>query len=749
MTMSTMNPGRPNPATRAASAGSRLALFVVLSMLAGLVAAGMALPFVGGAGIAARTAVQDFDAIPTADFVTPPLPQRSTILAANGAVLATIYYQNRIEVPLTAIAPVMRQAIVAVEDGRFYQHDGFDLRGFLRAIIGTSGGGQVQGGSTLTQQYVKQVLVNAASTPEEARAAQARTLSRKIKELAYALAIEKQYSKDEILTRYLNIAYFGAGAYGVEAASRRYFGKHASALNLVEAATLAGLVQSPIAYDPTRNPKSSQKRRIQVLHRMVDQGYITAKAAAVAAAIPTKSILHPVIERNGCTTSVSPFFCDYVIDVIKTDPVFGATAADREQLLRRGGLTIRTTLDPRIQAGAMKAVTSYIPMKDPSRKVAAISMIVPSTGQIVAMAQNRNWGTSGPGNTTYNFNVNEAMGGGIGAQAGSTFKIFTLAAALKAGISPYEKLDAPYAKRFTGITNCAGVPVSTTTVHNSTGTTAPMNMLGGTALSVNTFFMALEQQVGLCQAVDVARAVGLTQATGKPLGENANFTLGVDEVSPLSLTDAYATFANHGVRCKPIAITSIVDRNGVSLPVPSADCTQVIDRNVADSVTAILSQVIDGPIYGRTGAKMSLDPQEAAGKTGTTNDSAAVWFAGYTPTLAAAVWTGDPRGAYGHPMRNVTINGHYYDQVYGLSLPGPIWKQAMSTALDKTAPVPFDLQTLFGLGTWSPPVYTPPVQPVTPTPTGTGTPSSPASPPASPAASPPASPPAHAKPGNG
>jgi membrane peptidoglycan carboxypeptidase len=367
-------------------------------------------------------------------------------------------------------------------------------------------------------------------------------------------------------------------------------------------------------------------------------------------------------------------------------------------------------------------------------------MVRPGTGQIVAMAQNRNWGTSGRGNTTYNFNVDEAMGGGIGAQAGSTFKIFTLAAALKAGISPYEKLDAPAAKRFTGITNCAGVEVNTKTIRNSTGTTAPMTMLSGAAFSVNTFFMALEQQVGLCQTVDVARAVGLTQASGKPLGENANFTLGVDEVSPLSLTTAYATFANHGVHCDPVAITSVTDRNGTALPVPDANCTQVVDRQVADSVTAILSQVIDGPLVGRTGAKMTLGRQ-AAGKTGTTNDSAAVWFAGYTPDLAAAVWTGDPRGAYGHPMHNVTINGRYYDQVFGSSLPGPIWKEAMLAALAGTPKTPFDLQTLDGLGTWSPPVYVPPpppatgptVPPGTPTPSGSATATPPgASPPAVP-----------------
>ncbi|HET8971175.1 MAG TPA: transglycosylase domain-containing protein, partial [Candidatus Nanopelagicales bacterium] len=337
--------------TAVAAGAARLVLFVVVAVVAGLLAAGALLPFVGGTGIATRTAAEEFENLPDS-FVAPPLPQRSVILAADGSRLATVYYQNRIEVPLTKIAPVMRQAIVAVEDGRFYEHNGFDLRGFLRAAVGNSGGGQVQGGSTITQQYVKQVLINAAQTPEEVQAAQARTLSRKINELRYALALEKRLSKDEILDRYLNIAYFGAGAYGVEAASRRYFDKSADSLDLVEAATLAGLVQQPTGYDPLRHPKASKIRRGMVLGRMVEQGYITADEAAAAGRVKTKTFLHPKTVSNGCTTSVSPFFCDYVLQVIKNDRAFGKTPAAREMLLKQGGLTIHTTLRPRVQQRA-------------------------------------------------------------------------------------------------------------------------------------------------------------------------------------------------------------------------------------------------------------------------------------------------------------------------------------------------------------------------------------------------------------
>ncbi len=560
----------------------------------------------------------------------------------------------------------------------------------------------MQGGSTITQQYVKQVLVNAADTPEEVQAAQARTLSRKIRELRYALALEKQYSKDEILERYLNIAYFGAGAYGVEAAARRYFSKSAADLTLVEAATLAGVVQQPIGYDPIRNPAASQKRRAMVLTRMVEQGYLTAQVAAAAAKVPTQSFLKPRTVSNGCTSSSAPFFCDYVLQVMKNDPAFGDTPTAREALLRQGGLTIRTTLDPKIQADAMTAVTAHIPTKDPSRKLAAMSMVQPGSGKILAMAQNRDWGIKGRGKTTYDFNVGTKYGGSLGAQSGSTFKVFTLAAALEKGISPYEKIESPQNRTFRGFRNCtSGVEYPPYNVNNSTGA-GTFNMLQGTSFSINTYFMALEKRTGLCRPAEIAESMGLRQGNGDSLNRVPSFTLGTDSVTPLGVAEAYATFANHGEHCDSVAITRVTDRDGAELKVPAANCSRVIPREIADSVTAILSQVIDGPLAGRTGAAMSLG-RDAAGKTGTINNSAAVWFAGFTPDLAAAVWTGDPRGGYGHPMQNVTINGRYYSQVFGSTLPGPIWKQAMSAALEGTPPTKFDLRTIDGLGVYVPP----------------------------------------------
>ena len=729
-------PAAPRPKQRLSTSFSILGLFLAVSMIAGFVAAGAALPFVGGIGVATRSAVENYESLPD-QLTAPPLPQRSRILAADGTVLATIYVQNRVEVPLSAVAPVMRQAIVAVEDGRFYDHRGVDPRGLLRAFVGNASGGGLAaggGGSTLTQQYVKNVFVESATTPEGAALARARTLSRKLKEMRYALALERTLTKDQILERYLNIAYFGAGAYGVEAAARRYFSKPASKLTLVEAATLAGAVQQPVAYDPLRNPNSSRKRRKQVLGRMAELGYITAAVAATNSATPTKTFLKPSKPLNGCSTSGTPFFCDYVMHVLESDPTFGKTQADRDNLLRIGGLTIRTTLDLATQLAANDTVLKYIPAKDKSRKIAAITMIKPSTGEITAMTENRRWGISGVGATTYNFNVGASMGGSIGAQAGSTFKAFTLVAALEKGISPYTFIDSPQRGTFDKFTDCkTGTPFPPYSVNNSTGA-GTFNMLSGTAYSINTFFMGLEQMTGVCTPAAVAESMGLRRGYGRPLERVPSFTLGTQEVTPLGMAGAYAVLANHGIRCAPIAISQITDRYGHAIAVPQAACRQVIPRDIADSVTSILSQVIDGPLQGRTGEAMSLG-RPAAGKTGTVNNSAAVWFVGFTPDLAAAVATYDPRGGYGHPMKDIVIGGQYFSQVFGSSLPGPIWRDAMNAALATTPKTQWDLQTIDGLGpgnAWQPFV--------SPSPSPSDTASPPASPSSGPTSTPTASP---------
>jgi membrane peptidoglycan carboxypeptidase len=705
-----------------------LARLGLVGLVGGAILAAMAVPFVAGFGKASEVAAEQIGSLP-AVLATPPLPARTYMLDADGNRMATLFDENRIEVPLNKISPNMQRAIVGVEDERFYEHHGVDVKGLIRAQLENTASGSIQqGASTLTMQYVRNVLVTAARNEQEVEAALERTTARKLQEIRYAVQLERKLTKDEILNRYLNIAYFGSGAYGVEAASRRYFGHGADKMSVVEAATLAGIVQSPVGYDPLINPEDSEIRRNAVLAKMESLDYITPEQYQKAVAKPVKDYLEPKQISNGCAESKYPFYCDYAVNQILNDPNYGKTRQDREDFLKRGGVVIHTAMQPKAQAAATNAVMNTIPPKDPSKKGTAIAMVNPPTGEVVALAQNRLWGTKGQGRTTYNYAVDQKDGGTTGMQAGSTFKIFTLAAAMEAGFSPYTVLDASDDKNFpAGPWGCTdGNYFGAYTVSNSTSS-GQFNMLQGTAFSVNTYFVGLEQQVGLCRTVDIAQRTGMSLANGAELPLVQSFTLGSVEVSPLALATSYATMANHGVYCKPHAITRIVDEQSSEKKVVSKvdpQCRAVVSREVADSVTAILTHVVDGGIPGRTGAAMSLG-RDATGKTGTTDSSAAVWFAGYTPELAAAVWVGDPRGGFQYPMKNVYINGSYYGQVFGSSLPGPIWKQAMLGALSDTPPKSFELQTLFGLrtarggGSYIPPTYTPapvPGVPSTPTP---------------------------------
>ncbi|MEI2641656.1 MAG: transglycosylase domain-containing protein [Candidatus Nanopelagicales bacterium] len=689
----------PTPASR--SALTRVLRVGAVGVVGGAILAGMAIPVVAGMGKASEVASAQIGALPD-ELATPPLPVRTVMLDADGNKIATLFEENRLEVPLNQISQNMQDAIVAVEDERFYEHHGVDLKGLIRAQLENTASGSIQqGASTLTMQYVRNVLVTAARTPEERQAALERTTARKLQEIRYAVQLERELSKDEILNRYLNIAYFGSGAYGVEAASRRYFGHSAKKMTVSESALLAGLVQSPVGYDPLVNPDAAKVRRDAVLSVMESQDFITPDEYDKAVARPIAKMLHPKKVGNGCAASQYPFYCDYAVKQILNDPNYGKTLQDREDFLKRGGVVIHTAMQPKAQAAAQNAVMSTIPPTDPSGKAAAIAMVHPQTGEVVALAQSRLWGTKGKGKTTYNYAVDLKDGGTTGMQAGSTFKIFTIAAAMEAGVSPYQVLDASDDKSFAaGPWGCTDNYFGPYTVSNSTSS-GQFNMLQGAAFSVNTYFVGLEQLAGLCRTVDIAKRTGMTLASGGELPTVQSFTLGSVEISPLALATSYATMANHGVYCKPHAINRIVDENDANKKVVAKvepQCREAVSREVADSTTAVLTHVVDGGIAGRTGAAMSLG-RDTTGKTGTTDTSAAVWFAGYTPSLSTAVWVGDPRGGFKYPMKNVYINGSYYGQVFGSSLPGPIWKQAMLGALSDTPPESFDLQTLYGLRT--------------------------------------------------
>ena len=676
-----------------------LALLLVISVAGGVLLAGVALPVLGVAGVAALAGAESFDSLPS-ELEAPPLSQRTRILAADGSLIANFFDEYRVEVPFDAIAPVMRQAIVAIEDSRFYDHGGVDVRGTARAFINNQSGESTQGGSTITQQYVKGVLLDKALANDDQEAAKAAVersgaegYGRKLREMRYAVALEEQLTKDQILERYLNIAYFGSGAYGIEAASRRFFSKGAAELTLPEAATLAGLVQAPGAYDPTRNPEAALARRNTVLARMKALGYLPAPEIDAAAASPLALVPSPV--QASCETSPYPFFCDYVLKTVLSDPAFGAEPNDRRSLLLRGGLTITTTLDPARQQAAQASVDKFVPRDDPSQFGAAIAMVQPGTGAIQAMAQNRTFGPSdAPGVTTVNYAADRSYGGSSGFQAGSTFKVWVLAAAIKQGIPLRTRINAPAQVSIGDITSCDGVVLKDRWQPRNSGGSGTFDLQSGTARSVNTFFAQLEARTGLCDPRQIAHAAGVRPASGGPdLANVKSFTLGVDPVSPLRMAEGYATFAARGMHCAAFAISTVLDRDGNSLAVPAHECAQVIDQKVADGVNAVLTGVIDGPDRGRTGRVMSLG-RPAAGKTGTTNDNYDVWFTGYTPDLAAAAWVGDPGQLVDgqikrRNIRNVEINGRSIEAGFGGLLPGPIWRDAMAAALTGVPETPF------------------------------------------------------------
>jgi membrane peptidoglycan carboxypeptidase len=658
-----------------AGTARRFLLLLGVSALCGILVAGLALPLVGTAGIAARQSSQAFQTLP-GDLTTTPLASRSVILDDDGKLLATFYEENRVPVKLKKIAPVMRDAVIAIEDARFYDHGPIDLRGTARAAVrNVTSGGVQEGGSTLTQQYVKLLLVSTAATDEERRKATEDTLSRKLRELRLAMAAEQQFTKDEILERYLNIAYFGGGAYGIEAAAKRFFSTSASKLTLTQAATLAGLVQAPAAYDPERAPERAIGRRNIVLQQMEQYGFITPAQAAKSREKPLG--LDTKRTANGCSTAYAPFFCDYVYRELLTFKSLGKTTEEREQAITRGGLTIRTTLNRDDQEAAVDAVSDYVSPTDSA--VAAIAMVEPGTGKVKAIAHSRKYG-KGDGKTYINYAVDANRGGGLGFQPGSTMKVFVVAAAIKQGLPLTTSFYAPARINvsFQRFETCDGsVSAGSYTPKNYDSGGGTYNIRTGTAKSVNTFFIQLEKQTGLCDPYKIAKAAGLTMANGSQLQQIASFTLGPNEVSPLSMAEAYATFAADGVHCKSIAVTQIKNRAGKKLGVAKADCAPIVDENVARATVSVLQGVM-GP--GGTGARMSFG-RPVAGKTGTTNDARAVWFTGMTPQLATSVVVGDPdppiRGLDG-----VVLNQRYYPQACGGCIPGPIWTQAMRTALD-------------------------------------------------------------------
>ncbi|MFD7454049.1 transglycosylase domain-containing protein [Kitasatospora sp. NPDC059827] len=675
------------PARRSPVRLARLgATFVGVSVVSGVLLAGLVLPVAGGLGLTAKSTAEGFDDI-SDDFKTPPLTQATQVFDAKGGLIAKVYERDRTVLPADQMSPYMRHAQVDIEDARFYEHGAVDLKGVLRALgKNAEKGTAAEGASTLTQQYVKNVNVeNAGDDKDAVKEAQRKTLGRKIQELKIAIKLDEELPKDQILTNYLNITFYGNGAYGVEAASQRYFSKSNKDLTVAEAATLAGLVQNPSQYDPKLHPVAAQKRRDTVIDKMLENKHITADQAKEAKAAPLG--LKYKDPQNGCITAKAGmgFFCDYVRHVVKQDPAFGKTAEDRKKFWDKGGLNIYTTLDPDKQAAAQNAVSSNVKVTDTVS--AAATMVEPGTGKIVAMAQTRPYGLATEKNqTVVNLNVDFAMGGGNGFQPGSTFKPIVAAAALEAGLPPTQEYSAPNKLEYPTMKTCEGTwrndgRPKTTVPNESANEKGPYQLKMAMALSVNTYFVQMEQDIGLCAVKQMANKFGITaKASGKPLEEVPAMALGVEEMSPLTMANVYATFAAQGTHCDPVAITRITTVEGKDVPAPPGRCEKVFSDSTARAMNTVLNGVTENK---GTGAALNLkDGRQIAGKTGTSDHKKAAWFNGYTPQLATAVWLGGPAG--GVEMRDIRINGDYYPEVFGATGPGPIWRDAMDQALRGT-----------------------------------------------------------------
>ena len=665
-------------AVRPAQLLALLLAFLSVSSLMGVVTAGMLVPVAGPTALVAKSVPSVFNELP-GDLQTVTPAEESQLLDSSGGVIAHFYDKQRIVVPSANIADVMKKAIVAIEDKRFYEHNGVDATGIARALVTNLGDSGRQGASTITQQYVRNSLAERGyleGDADQVSAATEQTTERKLREIKYALALEKTQSKDEILTGYLNIAPFGPITYGVEAASQRYFSKSASELNYLEAALLAGLVQSPVQYDPLTHPEAAQERRDTVLATMLDQGVITQEEYDEGIATSVDSMLHPTVSSEGCSgaDSSKAYFCDYVLSQFLEDPAFGATRIERERLLKTQGITIRTTLDSAKQDAAYASLTNAIPVGDASGLNDALVSLDPRTGKVLAMAQNTTYGIEA-GQTMSNY----AADGNF--QVGSTFKVFTLLQWFKEGHSAYETVGSANTFYPNGSFKCDGRSITTEgyQVNDLAGKTGTMNVVRATGQSVNQAFVNMASRVDFCSIFETAYDMGITEDGEVPAPFPANI-LGSVSSSPLHMASVFATIANSGQQCKPQSIESVTDRDENVLKEFAADCKEVISPDLANKTAALLTASA-GQYY--TSTRLG-DGRPFAAKSGTTDGHANTWLTGFTPSLATSVWVGHGDNS-SQEVSGVVINGVYHSEIFGETYVGQnIWAPYMTQALAGT-----------------------------------------------------------------
>ena len=656
-----------------------------------LIVAGVT-PAIATVGIAASGSIGMFENLP-GYLEIDELSEKSNIYAtaSDGStqLLASFYDQNRVEVGWDAINQYAKDAAIAGEDPRFYDHGGVDLQGTIRAAVKTATGGRTQGGSSIAQQYVKNVRVQeceaeahvtaVADLTEDERAAltyddrralvdaakndcyEAATesdgsagIERKLKEMRLAIGVEKRYSKSEILLGYLNIAGFGGTVYGIEAAANYYFSTTAANLTLAQAASLLAIVNNPVEFQLDK-PESetngaangyarNKDRRDYILFHMLEEKKITREEYDVAIATPVE----PAIQEpsTGCqTANESAYFCDYVKHILQTDPAFGEDAETRMRNFKRGGYDVYTTLDLDLQSAAVTAIAQNVPQVYPGWDVGGvISSVQVGTGRVLAMAQNKIYSQDpnvlaiGPEYESVNYNTDYTQGGSSGFQPGSTYKVFTLAQWLNEGHTLNERVDSkPKSNWGTFQDSCNG-PVNT----NAEGF-APKNdaneaggnysALESTLGSINTGFIGMAKRLDLCGIRKTAEAFGMHRADGDPLLQSPATVLGTNEVAPLSLAVAFAGIANNGVTCTPVAIDKIVDRDGNEVPVPTSTCAPAVTPEVAAAMHYAMQGVMTGGTA--TESNRNVDPHvPLIGKTGTTDGNKDTWMAGASSKVA-------------------------------------------------------------------------------------------------------------------
>ena len=678
-----------------------LLAYIMLAVCGGVAASVLFVPGVVGANKAAKAVIPSLK-VENVDFDVTSLPQKSTMYARDGStVIATFYNQNRIVVPLKKISKTMQQAVVAREDRRFWTHAGVDVQGVMRAFVQTYlVKGSQQGGSSLTQQYVKNVLLMQAIEDDDSIAqyhATEDTIARKIREMLISVQMEKKYSKAEILQGYLNIAQFGNNLYGVETAAQRYFSVSAADLNVVQSATIAAITKNPSLYDPLveENQKESENQRNIVLKLMLQEGYITQDQYTEAVNTPLKDTLKVQDVNVGCQdTGDYAYFCDFVVHRIQNSEEFGKTRAERNKLLQEGGLKIVTTLDVEANSTMMETARNTIPPDDPSGMEIAMAAVKPGTGEVLSFGLNRYYdatpaAANDPTRTSQNYAVDLADGGGSGWTIGSSWKPINLIAWMEAGHSINDNLQTSTSYPTTdfgadswNVSNAMGA-----------GTVNPESPFLGLVRSHNTTQASMGAILKLCKVADTATELGYHDAaTGETIDKTQVYTpsmmIGSVNVSPLTMASIFAVYASNGVQCNPIAISKVTDKDGNDLKVPSANCHQAVDKDIIQTLAYTLNQGTVRPDGAGWSFRLA-DGRKSFGKTGTSEDLAVSGGSFIPNQIAAFAVVGDAQNPYTNRISNIAINGRYNSYWDGSTIAAPAVTNFFNSYISKKK-IPID-----------------------------------------------------------